>query len=397
MKKSQLVILQTAIVAAAFLMGGCKEKSQADASKATMAPPVMVATPLKRPVEVWDAFTAKLKGEKSVEVRARVSGYLEKILFKDGEYVKAGQTLFIIDPRPFEAVVKECQARVKECEARITLAQSNLKRAEALIKTNAISGEVLETRKCELLSANASLLSAEAKLKEASLNLEFTTIVSPISGFVSRRYVDEGNLVSAAQTLLATVVSRDTIYAYFFVSERDIIRYNKNGLFSRIDKVKHTGPEVKMMLLDEDEATHKGTLTYMENSLETGSVELRAEFDNKDLTLFPGIMGKIYLKSDVSQEKLLVPESAVGTDLVGRYVLVVDEKNTIKYVPVRVGRIYDGMQVVESGLKGDELIVVNGLQRAIPGRQVTPVKQNAQKQDKAPDAKSASSATPAQK
>lgn len=375
MKKSKIIILQSAILAAALLLSACKDNKDAQAAKSNMAPAVEVATPQKRQVEVWDMFTAKLKGEKSVEVRARVSGYLEKICFKDGEYVKAGQTLFIIDPRPFEAVVRECEARVKECEARITLAESNLKRAEALIKTNAISGEVLETRKCEVLSANASLLSAQAKLKEANLNLEFTTVVSPISGFVSRRYVDEGNLVTAAQTLLSTVVSRDVIYGYFFVSERDIIRYNKNGLFSRIDRVNHKGPEVKLMLLDESEPTHKGMLTYMENSLETGSVELRAEFDNKDMTLFPGIMGKIYLKSDTAKEKILVPEAAIGTDLVGRYVLVVDEKNTVKYVPVRVGRTYEKMQVVEDGLKGDEQIVVNGLQRAIPGRQVTPIKQ----------------------
>ena len=370
MKKSRRIVIQLALLAMAFAFSGCKDDS-AQGAKSNAAPSVEVAKPEKRKVEVWDMFTAKLRGEKSVEIRARVSGYLEKICFEDGEYVKAGQTLFLIDPRPFEAVVRECEAAVKECEARITLAESNLKRAEELIKTNAISVEVLETRKCEVLSANAALLSAKAKLKEAALNLEFTTIVSPISGFVSRRYVDEGNLVTAAQTLLASVVSRDTIYAYFFVSERDIIRYNKNGLFSRIDKENHRGPEVKMMLLDETEPSHTGMLTYIENTLDTGSVELRAEFDNKDHTLFPGIMGKIYLKSDAPKEKLLVPESAIGTDLVGRYVLVVDENDTVKYVPVRVGRLYGQMQVVEDGLKGDERIVVNGIQRAIPGHKVS--------------------------
>lgn len=369
--KTKRIVLQIAIVAMLAMFSACNKESE-QGGKSNAAPAVEVAKPEKRNIEVWDMFTAKLRGEKSVEVRARVSGYLEKICFKDGEYVKAGQTLFLIDPRPFEAVVRECEAAVKECEARITLAESNLKRAEALIKTNAISLEVLETRKCEVLSANAALLSAKAKLKEASLNLEFTTIVSPISGFVSRRYVDEGNLVTAAQTLLASIVSRDVIYAYFFVSERDIIRYNKNGLFNRIDKVNHKGPEVKMMLLDETEPTHTGMLTYIENTLDTGSVELRAEFENKDMALFPGIMGKIYLKSDVPQERLLVPESAVGTDLVGRYVLVVDEKNTVKYVPVRVGRVYGKMQVIEDGLNGDERIVVNGIQRAIPGHQVSP-------------------------
>ncbi|MBO7522171.1 MAG: efflux RND transporter periplasmic adaptor subunit, partial [Opitutales bacterium] len=233
MKKSAKTIAISLTLAGAFLFSACAKKEAAP-QKQNAAPQVTVALPEKRAVEVWDSFTARLEGNKEVEIRARVSGYLSKICFKDGDFVKEGQLLFEIDPRPFVAAVKECEARIKEAQTRITLAKGNLARAEELIKSNAISGEVLETRKCELLSAEAALLSARAQHTEASLNLEFTKIVSPISGFASKRYVDEGNLVNASSTLLSTVVSREVIYAYFNINERDILRYNKNGLFKRV-------------------------------------------------------------------------------------------------------------------------------------------------------------------
>ena len=186
MKKTAIKTLAISItLAGALALSACAKKEAAQ-QKQNAAPQVAVALPEKKAVEIWDSFTARLEGEKEVEIRARVSGYLSKICFKDGDFVKEGQLLFEIDPRPFVAVVKECEARIKEAKTRITLAKGNLQRAEELIKSNAISGEVLETRKCELLSAEAALLSAEAQHTEATLNLEFTKIVSPISGFVSK-------------------------------------------------------------------------------------------------------------------------------------------------------------------------------------------------------------------
>ena len=213
---------------------------------------VEVTKPLVKDIEVWDEYTARIEGEKSVEVRSRVSGYLEKICFTDGDFVKAGDILFEIDPRPFEAMVEASQASVKETEARIELAESNLKRAQELYRANAISREVLETRKSELLSAKAVLMSAQAKLKDAMLNLEFTKTRSPISGYVSRRRVDEGNLIDASTTLMATVVSRDIVYAYFEISERDIIKYTSSRLFESINASERSGPPVKLKLLDEN-------------------------------------------------------------------------------------------------------------------------------------------------
>ena len=374
-KEVKKLFLASLTLASAFIFSACS-KNEAVSQKPNSAPEVTVALPEKRAVEIWDSFTARLEGNKEVEIRARVSGYLSKICFKDGEFVKEGQLLFEIDPRPFIAVVKECEASIKEAESRIVLAKGNLKRAEELIKTNAISGEVLETRKCELLSAEAALLSAQARHTEAALNLEFTKVLSPITGFVSRRYVDEGNLVNASSTLLATVVSRKIIYAYFNINERDILRYQKNGLFKRMKS--GDLPVVKMKLLDEEIESHVGKLTYVQNEFDMGNLELRAEFDNEKGELFPGVWSKVSLQSEKAKEKILVPESSVGTDLVGRYVLVVDDKNKVNYVPVRVSETIGKMQIVKSGLSGDEKVVVVGIQRAVPGAQVSPVEAKVQ-------------------
>ena len=222
---TKIVLVLTSVTS--ILLCGCFEKQIPQ--KKIKSNNVQVAVPLRKMIEMWDEYTAKLEGEKSVEIRSRVAGYLEKIHFKDGDYVKAGDVLFEIDARPFQAVVEANKAVVKEVEAKIELAKNNLKRAEELYVSNAISKEVLETRKSELTSQKALLMNANAKLRDAMLNLEFTKITSPISGYVSRRRVDEGNLVDDSSTLMATVVSRDIIYAYFNVSERDVIRYTKNG------------------------------------------------------------------------------------------------------------------------------------------------------------------------
>lgn len=336
---------------------------------------VYVAKPIKDKVEIWDSYTARLEGEKSVEIRSRVSGYLEKIYFDDGDYVKEGDILFQIDPAPFEAVVDACNASVAEINARIELARNNLDRAKQLYKENAISKEVLETRNSELLAAKAVLMSYQAKLKEANLNLEFTKILAPISGYIGKRRVDAGNLVTSAQTLMASLVSRDTIYAYFEISERDVIKYTKSNLFKSIDAAKRKGPPVRLKLMDELNYSHEGMLTYVDNTLTSSSIELRAEIDNKSKggKLFPGMFAKITLRAGEPVEKILVPESAIGTDLIGRYVLLVNEKNIVEYRAVSIGAKVGKLQIIEEGLTGDERVIVKGLMRARPDKKVTPI------------------------
>ncbi len=363
--------LLLAIATSTLVFTGCFEKKLPSEKKTYNQ--VEVAVPAKRMIEIWDEYTAKLEGEKSVEIRSRVAGYLDKIHFQDGDFVEAGSVLFEIDARPFQAIVEANKAVVKEVESKIELAKNNLSRAEELYSSNAISKEVLETRKSELSSQEASLLNAKAKLRDAQLNLEFTKITSPISGYVSRRRVDAGNLIDNSTTLMATVVARDTIYAYFNISERDVIRYTENGLFKEIDTIKRKGPPVNLTLLDELEPSHFGELTYMDNSLSSSSIELRAEIDNKNGKLFPGMFAKILLRGGQPRECLLVPELAIGTDLVERYVLVVNDKNIVERRGVEVGEMIGNLQIIEKGLKPDEKVIINGLVRAVVGKPVTPI------------------------
>ncbi len=375
MSRVKLNFFRTAaFFAACACMVACEKPKQAQKKEAEI-PTVEVARPLVRAVEVWDEYTARLDGEKSVEIRARVSGYLEKIRFQDGDYVKEGQLLFEIDPRPFEAIVAACKASVSEVEARIALAQGNMDRAQELMAANAISKELLESRKSELAGAKAILLSAQAKLREAQLDLEFTKIHSPISGYVSRRFVDEGNLVTAGTTLLSTIVSRDIVYAYFEVSDRVAIRYVNNKLFEAIDNKNKKGPAVELKLVDETKPSHFGYLSYVGNQLSLSSIELRANIDNKDGKLFPGMYGKVRLAAGKPEERLLIPELAIGTDLVGRYVYVVDNDNIVSYRPVAVGDLIGQMQIVLEGLSPDDRVVINGIQRAKPKAKVNAILQ----------------------
>lgn len=367
----KIIPLAFAVVCLLF-SAGCWKQNKA-AKKSAVSNIVDVAVPVKKDIEIWDSYTARIEGVKTVQIRARVSGYLEKIMFNDGDYVKQGDVLFQIDPRPFQAVTEACKASVLETNARIELAKSSLKRAEELFAQNAISKEVYETRRSELLSAEAVLISANAKLKEAELNLEFTRITSPISGYVSRRLVDEGNLINASSTLMANVVSRDTVYAYFEISERDIINYNKICLFDTIDSKKRSGPPVRLKLLDESIPSHFGQVTYIDNTLNASSLELRAEIDNSSGALYPGMYATIELRRGMPSKQILVPEAAIGTDLVGRFVYIVNEDNIVEYRAVTTGALVGKMQVITAGLDGSERVVVNGLQRAAPKKKVSPV------------------------
>ena len=248
------------------------------------APEVQVSKPIKKTFEVWDEYTARVEPLEFVELRSRVSGYLEKIFFKEGQIVKAGDLLFVIDPRPYEASLAAAKASVKEVEARLLLAKTNLERAKDLLKSNAISKEIYDTRESDVLSTEASLLNAQALLKEAELNLEYTHIRAPISGKVSQRLVDPGNLITANTTVLTTIVNSSIVQAYFEISERDMLRYQNSGLFKEIDVINRKGPPVEMTLWGEEHKPFKGELTYFDNRIgsQTASLTMRADIKNPD-------------------------------------------------------------------------------------------------------------------
>lgn len=365
--KSILIVLCAACLVCACKKGG----DSAPAEKRVRE--VVVMTPQKRALEIWDKYTARIEGQKSVQIKARVNGYLEKILFKDGAKVKEGDILFEIDSRPFEAVVEAQSAAIDEIKTRIELAKSNLERAKELLEVNAISREVYETRLSELKSQNAKLLMAEANLRKARLDLEFTKVRAPISGYVSRRYVDEGNLVEDSKTMLADLVSRDVVYAYFEVSERDIIRYNDSGLLADLNAGRIENLPVKLSLMDDKNARAFGKLTYADNKLESSSLEFRAEIENKNSDLYPGMFAELELRAGEPREKLLIPEAAIGTDLVGRFVYVVDSDDIVRYRKLSVGELVGTDRVIEDGLSESDRVVVNGIQRAAIDTKVKPI------------------------
>lgn len=361
-----------ALLACAAFVGGCKKNAQQQ-RMAGEPPAVQVAKPVHKSVEFWDDYTARLEPYASVELRARIGGYLQLVNFKEGQFVKEGDLLFVIDPRPYEAALASAKAQVKEVEARLALAKSNDARARELFAAKAISKETYETRTSELLSAQAALLAAQANLREAELNLEYTHIRVPMSGKVSESYVDAGNLVTANSTLLTTIVRTDIIQAYFEISERDNLRYKNNGLFKEIDVVKKTGPRVKITLLDGSTA-REGMLTYFDNKIgtETSSLTMRADIANNDHLLSPGMFAKISVLGEKAHPVVMIPEDIIGTDLVNRYVLVVDKDNVVQYRPVKVGRLMGKFRVIDEGLSPEDRVVAVGLQRAVPSTKVSP-------------------------
>lgn len=362
-----------ALAGAAFIaVSGCGKKAP---QMAHSAPEVQVSKPIKKTFEVWDEYTARVEPLEFVELRSRVSGYLEKIFFKEGQIVKAGDLLFVIDPRPYEASLAAAKASVKEVEARLLLAKTNLERAKDLLKSNAISKEIYDTRESDVLSTEASLLNAQALLKEAELNLEYTHIRAPISGKVSQRLVDPGNLITANTTVLTTIVNSSIVQAYFEISERDMLRYQNSGLFKEIDVITRKGPPVEMTLWGEEHKPFKGELTYFDNRIgsQTASLTMRADIKNPDHYLAAGMFGKIKVRGGKAQEFLVLPEEIIGTDLINRYVLVVNKDGIVEYRPVKIGRLFGKYRAIEEGVTENDDVIFVGLQRAAPGAKVTPL------------------------
>lgn len=362
-----------ALAGAAFIaVSGCGKKAP---QMAHSAPEVQVSKPIKKTFEVWDEYTARVEPLEFVELRSRVSGYLEKIFFKEGQIVKAGDLLFVIDPRPYEASLAAAKASVKEVEARLLLAKTNLERAKDLLKSNAISKEIYDTRESDVLSTEASLLNAQALLKEAELNLEYTHIRAPISGKVSQRLVDPGNLITANTTVLTTIVNSSIVQAYFEISERDMLRYQNSGLFKEIDVINRKGPPVEMTLWGEEHKPFKGELTYFDNRIgsQTASLTMRANIKNPDHYLAAGMFGKIKVRGGKAQEFLVLPEEIIGTDLINRYVLVVNKDGIVEYRPVKIGRLFGKYRAIEEGVTENDDVIFVGLQRAAPGAKVTPL------------------------
>ncbi|MBI1276151.1 efflux RND transporter periplasmic adaptor subunit [bacterium] len=340
-------------------------------------PPVTVATPLRKTITEWDEYTGRFEAVETVDVRARVGGYLDSIHFKEGAMVNKGDLLFIIDPRPYQTALKQAQADIAAAKARITFTAADLERGKKLIKTGAIAEKVVDERTEAKRQAEAQLQSALAAVEKAKLDLEFTRVTAPVSGRISRRYVTEGNLVTggtADSTLLTTIVSLDPIHLYFDVDEQSYLKYVRLAHSGDRPSSRENANPVYVALADEKIFSHEGHMDFVDNQISrgTGTMRGRAVLPNPDGLLAPGMFGRVRLQGSGEYETLLVPEDVVMTDQSRKYVFVVDEKNMVKPVNVVLGPMSDGLRVIKEGLTGNERIIIRGMQRAHEGAPVTP-------------------------
>jgi RND family efflux transporter MFP subunit len=373
------------LVGLVFLLAACQQ--QQIATPPPPPPKVTVSQPVVRQVAESDAYTGRLEAVDSVDVRARVNGYLQSVHFTDGAIVKKGALLFVIDPRPYQAELNRSKAALEQAIARYERTQKDFARAQQLVKSRAISQEEVDTRAADQREAEETVQAARAAVEAARLNVEFTQVTAPISGQISREFVTVGNLINggtAESTLLTRIVSLDPIYGYFDVDERAYLKYSRlwrNG--------QRTGPRegsilVDLGLADETGFPHQGRLDFIDNRLDpnTGTMTGRAVFPNPDLTLFPGLFARIRLPGSGQYQALLIPDEAIGTDQTQRFAFVVNDQHTVEYRKVELGPIIDGLRVIRDGLKPEDWVVVNGVQRVRAGAQVDP-QQQAVPQDQA--------------
>ena len=359
----------TAVVAGMAGLGGC---SRAETATPPQAPPaVTVAKVVERSITDFAEFSGRFEAVERVELRPRVSGYIASVNFTQGHDVKQGDTLFVIDQRPYEAAYKQAKAQLAQAQSQYDLAVSERTRAENLQVSHAISREELESRVAAAEQASATVQADQAALDQAQLNLSFTRVTAPISGVVGRAEVTAGNLVNPGQTLLTTLVSIDPIYVSFEGDEQGYLDFMGFARRAGADSAAHP---VFVGLVNEDGYPHQGSIVFVNNELDpaTGTMRARGQLENHDRRFTPGMFARVKLPGSSHHDALLINDSAVGTDQSVKYVLRLGKDNTIEYCAVKLGPLVDGLRVVTAGLSASDSIVVNGLQHVRPGMQVSP-------------------------
>ena len=396
------------------LAPGCNRRASVGMSMPT--PTMTIAQPVVKQIVEWDAYTGRLEAIDFVEIRARVSGYLNSIHFDEGQIVKAGDLLFVIDPRPFEAELNganaalsqansqlkqakaqlaEAKAMQQQSQAQLYLTDTKVRRARTLSPTNAITQEELDQREAEFLqaeadvegskarissaeaaiaTATAAIESAKAGIETAELNLNYTQVRAPVSGRISREIVTEGNLISggtATSTLLTTITSVAPIYCTFDANEQEVLKYTRLALSGKRESSRDAKNPVFLGLVDEAGFPHDGHMDFVDNRFDPSTASMRARciFPNEDQVLIPGMFARIRIPGSAAYEAVLIPDSAVGTDQASQYVYIVADSK-IQRRGVTLGPIVDGLRVVRKGLTGDESLVIEGLLQARPGMEI---------------------------
>jgi RND family efflux transporter MFP subunit len=366
-----------ASLALGLVLAGCDGEAPRAAPASPPPPQVSVARPVAKKVTEQDEYVGRFVAVDSVEIRARVSGYLSEIHFTDGQFVKEGELLFTLDRRPFQADLAQARANLAQTKANLAYAVTDLARGKDLVGRNVISQQTFDQRTQAKAVAEANVAAQEAAVKQAELNLEFTELRAPVSGRIGDRRVSVGNLVmgnlTGTTTLLATIQSTDPIRFEFTADEAAYLRYVRlTG--NRLDVNNAGKVPVKLKLLDEQIFSHQGRMDFVDNAIDnsSGTIRARALFPNPNGTFTPGMFGRIQVAAGPPAEALLVPDAAIGTEQVRKFVLVVDDQDVAQAKYVTLGPVIDGLRVVTSGLLADDRVIVNGLMRVRPGAKVTP-------------------------
>ncbi|MGI8891130.1 MAG: efflux RND transporter periplasmic adaptor subunit [Chthoniobacterales bacterium] len=369
------------LLVALLTVAGCGKSGK----PAGLPPPAVTVTKaLQKEVTEWDDYTGRLAAVDEVEVRAQVSGYLQSVHFKDGQMVKKGDLLFVIDPRPYQAVFDRAVAQQKQAEAALALADVNLKRTEELATKKVIASQDLDEQRSKQLEAAAANQVAGAEVKAAQLNQDFTRITAPVGGRINRHLVSEGNLISggaATATLLTTIVSLDPIYAYFEADEQAYLKYVRLDRSGERQSSRDVANPVKLALADEEGFPHLGRMNFVENRIDvdTATIQGRAVFDNPGFLLTPGQFVRLQLLGSPPHQAILIPDQAIVSDQSQKFVWVVGADNKAEYRKVKPGPMIDQLRVIREGLKPNDRVIVLGLQSARAGIEVKPKEEPASK------------------
>lgn len=363
----------------AALLAGCGDNRQQVA--APPPPEVTVANPIRRTIVDQDEYVGRFVAIDSVEVRARVSGYLENVHFQDGQIVKQSDLLFTIDPRPFRNALDQARAAVAQSKATLAFAEGDLRRGQQLVRDKTITEQTFDQRLQATRNAEASVASNEAAVRQAELDVQFTELRAPVTGRIGDRRVSPGNLVTGGTqgntTLLATIVSTDPIRFEFTFDEASYLRYERLVGGTRDGTNRGLSTEVMLKLIDEPDFQHRGRLDFVDNVIDraTGTIRGRAVFANSDGLFTPGMFARVQVPGSQPYQALMLSDAAVGTEQTRKYVLVVGADGTANQKYVSLGQIVDGLRVIKEGLAADDRVIVNGLMRARPGQKVTPREQ----------------------
>ncbi|WP_017443961.1 efflux RND transporter periplasmic adaptor subunit [Gayadomonas joobiniege] len=369
MFRTKRYITSVFVAVSALLLNACSQADSSASATQSAAPalPIEVAAVVQQPVQSWFTYTTRLESPQQIALRPRVSGVVDSVEFVEGEQVSQGQLLFKLDPRPFVAEVDRLQAQLDNAQALLEQARNEAARSQRLKARNAISAEDAESRETAVKQAQASLSAIQAQLKLAQLNLEFTEITSPIDGLISRAEITKGNTVTANQSVLTRIVSNQKMFAYFDIDERTWNQHFANASAQQ-------GIRVAMQQLGSDEFSKQGKIDFIDNQIDpaTGTLRVRASFVDGENQLRAGSFARIRVASQMATEQVLIPETALGTDLKNRFVLTVDENNTLQYRPVELGDRYGDFRAILTGLKAGDKIAVKGPARVGPGMPINP-------------------------